>query len=55
MQFRVPSMPTRLNRLKRKPTDAARKPHRHARFFVKEIVDTTLPRSLRRDGWWLET
>lgn len=29
--------------------------HRRSGFSRTEIIDTSLPRKLRRDGWWLET
>lgn len=55
MPFLMRYLPARISRLMRKPPDIVRKPCHSTLLFMTARVDTSLPRSLRRDGWWLET
>ncbi len=55
MPFLVRFLPARISRLMRMPPDTVRNPSRSTLLFMTARVDTSLPRSLRRDGWWLET
>lgn len=55
MRFLPRLLPFIADRVLHTPPRRANRPHRSALLFLDAKIDTTLPRTLRRDGWWLET
>lgn len=55
MSILVRYLPIQLSRLLRMRSATGCEPTPRANVFLPERVDNSLPRTLRRDGWWLET